>query len=230
VNRVIQLIDPVSNTAVGSPIFESPVGVLVVTTIEITVPDFSAAIEIVDAFPGCLEPLDDSIYDTPDSNTPLYSWWYSYWGAFTQKEFLQDKVVFHGHYIYPGTYTVQYYSLVNTPGEFVLPPTLAYDLFQPEVMGLSPGGKFSTIGYQSSPIINGGTCLPWDNREIDYNKLKDYLGQGSEPVLSIDFVPFSIAPFVAIGVIGGIIVLAIVGGVLYYFVYYIPKQETALAL
>jgi len=164
VSRIIQIVDPLTNLPIGGAIFEAPIGQLVLTTIEIIIRDFGNSLKIVDAFPGALYPLDDSIYDVNTTPTWPYLWWFYYYGAFSQKEFLQDKVVFTGFNVYPGTYTVKYYSLVSTSGKFVLPPTLAYDVFQPELMGTSAGGTFSTPGYSTSPIVDMGACLPWVDR------------------------------------------------------------------
>jgi len=175
VNRIIQLVDTATNTATGPQIVEAAIGNMVMTTIQITISDYSPSMRIVDPFPGALEPLDDNIYDLPDSNSwdPLWRW---YWGAFPIKEFLNDKVVFHGQNLYPGTYTVSYYSIVNTQGRFVLSPTLAYDEFQPELMGLSEAGTFNTIGYVvTEPTNKNSTCLPWTNRNISPEDLQNYL-------------------------------------------------------
>lgn len=40
-----------------------------------------------------------------------------------------------------GTHTVSYEALVVTSGDFSLPPAKAFVIEQPEVMGLSAGGK-----------------------------------------------------------------------------------------
>jgi hypothetical protein len=174
VNRIIQKVEAASNNATGPNIVEAEIGDMVMTTIQITVPDYSPSMRIVDPFPGALEPLDDNIYDYLPSNRFDPLWWY--WGAFPIKEFLQDKVVFHGQNIYPGTYTVSYYSIVNTQGSFVLSPALAFDEFQPELMGLSEAGNFSTVDYVLTPISNeNSTCLPWINRTLTPEELQKYL-------------------------------------------------------
>jgi hypothetical protein len=177
VNRIIQLVDIATNNATGPDITVASIGNMVMTTIQITIPDYSPSMRIIDPFPGAFEPLDENIYDLP-SNTldPLWRW---YGGAFPIKEFLTDKVVFHGQNIYPGTYTVTYYSIVNTQGNFVLSPTLAYDVFQPEVMGLSEAGNFSTTGYSVSGLSlsnkNSSNCLPWPaNRTVSPSDLQKY--------------------------------------------------------
>jgi len=180
VEKIIQLVDPLTNKGVGQPITGASIGDLVLTTIQIIVRDYSDVIKIVDAFPGAFDPLDDRIYDidTP-SASPSYLMWYWYWGAFSQKEYLQDKVVFSGYNVYPGTYTVTYYSLVNTPGSFIVPPTIAYDSFQPELMGSSAASTFSTTGYDTSKPVQAlpdSICLPWENRQIPIDQLDPYLG------------------------------------------------------
>jgi len=151
---------------VGGPITQASIGQRVITTIEVTIPDFSFNIVIVDPFPAALEPLDDSIYNVPSSG--LFAVW-DYWNfylhsAFAQKEFLPDKVIFYGQNLFAGTHTVTYYSIVNTEGLFVLPPTLVYDAFQPEVMGLAAGGIFTTTNYTaptSSGTYSTANCIPW---------------------------------------------------------------------
>jgi len=215
VSRIIQLVDPITNKATGGNIIEAEIGQLVLTTIEIILRDYSNAIKIVDAFPGSLNPLDDSIYDTPedtdDSSTFTY-WWF--WRSFSQKEFLLDKVVFTGQNLYAGTYTVKYYSLVSTPGKFVLPPTLAYDVFQPELMGSAPGGTFSTPGYEVSPIIeNGGVCLPWVDRRIQIKK--------DEPtIINCDGPESRWTGGLAIGLAVGIGVPALIACAVVYFKFF----------
>jgi len=223
VSRIIQLVDPLTNKPIGGNIIEASIGQLVLTTIEIILRDYSNAIKIVDAFPGALNPLDDSIYETPhDTDSPSPYWWY--WGetAFSQKEFLQDKVVFTGQNIYAGTYTVKYYSLVSTPGKFVLPPTLAYDVFQPELMGSAIGGNFSTPAYEETSIVKDGTCLPWVNRQISppiQEKPTEILNGDNK-----DSSARSLA--VGLGVGLGIGIPALIGAlVVYYKFFYHPAGD-----
>jgi len=222
VSRIIQLVDPASNIAQGGPIIEAPIGQLVQTTIQIVVVDYSNSIQIVDPFPGALEPLDDSIYNINNQypSQPYLSWYY-YYGAFSQKQFLQDKVVFTGFNVYPGTYSVQYYSLVSTSGIFVLPPTIAYDLLQPEIMGSTAGGTFSTPAYVNGSIVDMGVCLPWVDRSVPSDLLPPFL-TNSTSILS-GSAPSSTSLSIGLGVgLGiGIPALIAVSALLYYkFIYH----------
>jgi len=221
VNRIIQLVDPQTNDPTGQPITEASIGSLVLTTIEVILRDYSDAINIIDAFPGALDPLDDSIYDiNSQSNAPSYLWWFYYWGAFSQKEFRQDKVVFHGQNLYPGTYTVKYYSLVNTPGLFILPPTIAYDVFQPELMGSTSGGIFTTTGYQTSTIINLGTCLPWERTPLP--SFDDETNTPQE-IDAIDGESSSLIIGLAVGLSLFFATLLFIGAVIYIKFFHLPK-------
>jgi len=78
------------------------------------------------------------------------------------KQFLKDKVVFYGQNLYAGTHTVSYNAVVATEGEFVFPPAQARDIQQPEVMGLSDGGVFTTKKIFDMPSVPP-QCLPFDS-------------------------------------------------------------------
>jgi len=200
----------------GTPIFHGSIGELVITTIQIIVYDYSSGIKVIDPFPGAFDPLDDSfLIPAPDPKANYLSWFYIY-GAFSQKEFLNDKVVFYGQNIYPGTYSVQYYSIIKTPGSFVVPPTTANDISQPEIMGSSDGLAFTTTSFIPFPVQDGGVCLPWEDRQIPFDKLAPYFGPISQsvnlPQPQRDYVPLIVGLTVAlvliiIGVFGGYIFL-----------------------
>lgn len=120
-----------------------------------TIPDYAASLVIVDPVAGAFEALDENIYSTDaPSPSPRRNYWSWYLlGAFHQKEFLPDRVIFYGTNIWAGTHSVSYVAIVNAEGEFVLPPALAYDGFQPELMGLSAGGRFTTRDMADRRLI-----------------------------------------------------------------------------
>jgi len=234
VQRIIQLLDPLTNTPTGGPITEASLGQQVVTTIEITLVDYSPMVVVVDPFPGALEPLDDSIYNVPSTPIILNYWYYYLYNAFTQREFLSDKVVFYGQNLLSGTYTIQYYSLVNTEGSFILSPTLAYDAFQPEVMGLSGSANFSSMGFVppsvSNSLTSSNACLPWMSRNLTPQDLAPYLGtfnySGEPSYTQAVGEVGSLAP-VALGIGLSICLTVIIGlaasGVWFYRYYYFKR-------
>jgi len=225
VSRIIQLVDPLTNQPIGGHITEASIGQLVLTTIQIVVRDYCSTLKVVDAFPGALNPLDDSIYDNPSNdNNNVFSYYWRWYSGLNQREFMKDKVVFTGYSLSPSTYTVKYYSLVNTPGLFILPPAQAYDVFQPELMGSSEGGLFSTPAYPISPIVTekGEICLPWVKRETPIDLLPPYLGNKGNEELNMDgnsrSTDLSIGLGVGLGIgIPAMIALALI---IYKFFYY----------
>jgi len=166
------------------------IGERVRVTVQITIPDYSSSIIIEDLFPGALEPLDDNIYDNSDSSNsgPIggfamgrfgvarvfdYWSWYMY-RAFSVKEFKEDRVKFYGQQLFAGTHTVSYIALVNTEGVFALPPAHAYDSLQPELMGLSAGGTFTSNAMSNLPPPYSATapCLVWTDRLLERARLR----------------------------------------------------------
>jgi len=177
VQKIIQRIDPLTSHATGGAIVGAAIGERVIITIQITIPDYSSSIIISDSFPGAIEPFDESIYGSSTSTDSIFGglyqysrfnyWYFYFYRAFSVKEFRKDKVVFYGQQLFAGTHTVTYTALVNTEGEFVLPPAHAWDSLQPELMGLSAGGVFTTkampaVSFDPSSV----ECLPWVSREL----------------------------------------------------------------
>jgi len=196
VKKVIQKLDTATNKPTGPALTSAKAGDLVVVTIQVVLPDYSAAVDIVDPVIGAMDALDDNIYGTSSDNFQYYAYprfydywsWYM-WGAFSQKEFLVDRVVFHGQNIWAGTHSVSYNALVNTDGEFVLPPAKAFDTFQPELMGLSAGGKFVTKSLTQSDAASW--CLKWEHRELQMDALPAYLNIQNPSTNGPDVVPIT---------------------------------------
>jgi len=176
IDRFIQAVDPVTYLPTGPNLFNGSIGQLVLTTIQIILRNYSGGVQIVDPYPGAFNPIED-YYVIPPSQSQSYLTWFYTTGAFSQKIFLKDKIVFYSKNVYPGTYTVQYYSIILSNGQFTYPPAVAYDIFHPEVMGSTEGNWiFTTIGYSTTKaVLNGGICLPWENREVPLDKLYPYL-------------------------------------------------------
>jgi len=121
-------------------------------------------------------------------------------------------------------------ALVNTNGVFVLPPALAYDSLQPELMGLSAGGNFTTKALPEITLSND-SCLPWKERKLVWDELPGYIARPldaqspppTKPILTgmdTDEVPvlvpnkFSISPIVYVGIGLGVTFLITIIGVI----------------
>jgi len=218
VNRIIQRYDSSTHSPVGSHILSASLGEIVVTTIQVTIPEHSRSIKIIDPFPGALIPLDSSYKSLPDQESPFWPWV----GSFYKREFLKGKILFYGQNISPGTYTLSYTSVVSTPGKFLLPPTMAYDVYQPEIMGLSEGGIFTSGNYQPDSNYGGGTCLPWNDRTVSPEDLAAYLTDFSPAVESpfdLDYYKWDMNLGLKLGLgIGIPAVLFAIGGFIYFLV------------
>jgi uncharacterized protein YfaS (alpha-2-macroglobulin family) len=69
--------------------------------------------------------------------------WYGWgWWWFSHSEMRDEKVVLFAQYLPRGTYEYTYLMRAGVPGQFLVMPTTAYEMYFPEVFGRSDGGKF----------------------------------------------------------------------------------------
>ncbi len=71
------------------------------------------------------------------------------WPVCPAQETTPATVKFSYSFMAAGTHTVKFKAIAATPGSFVLPPVKAFVAKQPELMGLSPGGKFTVCGARA---------------------------------------------------------------------------------
>jgi uncharacterized protein YfaS (alpha-2-macroglobulin family) len=70
--------------------------------------------------------------------------WYGWgWWWFSHSEMRDEKVVLFAQYLPRGTYEYTYLMRAGVPGQFLVMPTTAYEMYFPEVFGRSDGGKFA---------------------------------------------------------------------------------------
>jgi uncharacterized protein YfaS (alpha-2-macroglobulin family) len=58
-------------------------------------------------------------------------------------ELRDEKVVLFSTYLRKGTYEYTYMMRASVPGQFLVMPSVAYEMYFPEVFGRSDGGKFT---------------------------------------------------------------------------------------
>jgi len=173
VSKVIQNIDPVTFNAVGAPITSAAIGALVRVTIQVVIPDYTLMLIVADPFPGAIEPLDPNVYTTISSSPPppLFYDYLIWWSPPVKTQYLPDTVTFISGPVYAGTQTFSYIALVNSNGQFVVGPAIAYDKTQPEVMGLSAGFNFTTKIITGGIVGNDATCFHLIERQLDPKSL-----------------------------------------------------------
>ena len=66
-----------------------------------------------------------------------WGWWW-----FSHTEMRDEKVVLFATYLPRGTYEYTYLMRASVPGQFLVMPANAYEMYFPEVFGRSDGGKF----------------------------------------------------------------------------------------
>ncbi len=67
-----------------------------------------------------------------------WGWWW-----FSHSEMRDEKVVLFAQYLPRGTYEYTYLMRASVPGQFLVMPTTAYQMYFPEVFGRSDGGRFT---------------------------------------------------------------------------------------
>ena len=74
------------------------------------------------------------------------SWLRRYgWGSwyFSQTELRDERAVLFASYLPRGTYEYLYYIRASVPGEYLVIPTTAYEMYWPDVFGRSDGARFT---------------------------------------------------------------------------------------
>jgi uncharacterized protein YfaS (alpha-2-macroglobulin family) len=76
-------------------------------------------------------------------------WAYSFWSPFNHVEQRDDRVVLFADHLPPGVHVSSFVARATTPGEFVLKPAQAEEMYTPEVFGRSEGGRFQVLPASS---------------------------------------------------------------------------------
>jgi uncharacterized protein YfaS (alpha-2-macroglobulin family) len=102
-------------------------------------------VALVDPLPAGLEPLNPSLLGTPPVSTggdveDSMSWW-RWWRWYEHENLRDERAEVFASLLYPGVYTYKYTALATTPGEFVLPPTKAEEMYSPETFGRNATGR-----------------------------------------------------------------------------------------
>lgn len=104
-------------------------------------------VALVDPLPAGFEALNPSLTvsqtirpenDAGDGDVrPLVDWWCWCWNWFEHQNLRDDRAEAFAGYLPGGTYEYTYVARATTPGEFVVPPARAEEIYSPEVFGRS---------------------------------------------------------------------------------------------
>jgi len=68
-----------------------------------------------------------------------------FWSPFNHVERRDDRVVLFADRLPPGVHVSSFIARATTPGDFVLKPSHAGEMYAPEVFGRSDGGRFKVV-------------------------------------------------------------------------------------
>jgi uncharacterized protein YfaS (alpha-2-macroglobulin family) len=106
-------------------------------------------VALVDPLPAGLEPLNPALLGTPPVSTGgsvdrNQSWW-RWWRWYEHENLRDERAEVFASLLYPGVYTYRYTARATTPGEYVLPPTKAEEMYSPEVFGRNATGRLRVV-------------------------------------------------------------------------------------
>ncbi len=84
-----------------------------------------------------------------DSEGGLAPWAMGFWSPFNHTERRDDRVVLFADHLPPGIQLTTIVARATTPGDFVLMPAHAEEMYAPEVFGRSEGGTFRVVADNS---------------------------------------------------------------------------------
>jgi uncharacterized protein YfaS (alpha-2-macroglobulin family) len=128
---------------------EAGIGEVIKVKLTIVAPNDLHYVVVEDPLPAGCEAIDQSLQTTSVvGETPTLErvddwdrWGWGWWW-FSHTEVRDEKVVLFATYLPKGTYEYTYLMRASVPGEFLTMPTLAYEMYFPEVFGRSDGVKF----------------------------------------------------------------------------------------
>jgi len=98
-------------------------------------------VALVDPLPAGLEPVNPALEVSqttpPDESNGDAKIWCWCWQWFEHQNMRDDRVEAFTSYLAGGTYEYSYIARATTPGQFVVPPAKAEELYAPEVFGRS---------------------------------------------------------------------------------------------
>ncbi len=154
VGRQYFKVDPRTLEPTGEPALSARVGDVVQVKLTIVAPSDLHYLVVEDPLPAGFEAIDTSLKTVsaaargpefqeviPDEQLPWWMrpWW-SYW---THSDLRDEKVALFATQLGRGTYEYTYLMRASVAGQFNVMPTVAYEMYFPEVFGRSAGGTFS---------------------------------------------------------------------------------------
>lgn len=98
---------------------------------------------LVDPLPAGLEPVNPALSASADPPIDPFaresSWWW--WTWYEHQQLRDDRAEVFSTWLWAGTHEYTYVARATTPGEFVVPPAKAEEIYAPEVFGRSASDR-----------------------------------------------------------------------------------------
>ncbi len=117
-------------------------GALVRVRLNMQTPARRYQVALVDPLPAGLEALNPELRGEETIQPPrsrLDGWWSSYW--FDHQNLRDERVEAFAQLLWEGVYQYDYVARATTPGQFVVPPCKAEEMYHPETFGRSHSDK-----------------------------------------------------------------------------------------
>ena len=98
-------------------------------------------VALVDSLPAGFEVLNTDLGGSAQvqaKEPDLHDWW-NRW--YDHQNLRDERVEAYASYLSPGLHTYKYIAVATTPGDFVLPPSKAEEMYSPEVFGRTGTGR-----------------------------------------------------------------------------------------
>lgn len=128
-------------------VWEIRAGARVEVELTLVAPARRHHVALVDPVPAGLEPLNPAlaVSDVPDNGSPVQPMPHGriyWWGPWYEHQNLRSERAEAFASLLPGgVYRYSYYARATTPGDFVVPPARAEEMYQPETFGRSRSAR-----------------------------------------------------------------------------------------
>lgn len=104
-------------------------------------------VALIDPLPAGLEAVNPAFATSPttpaDDGASFSGYWW--WQWYQHQNLRDDRAEAYTSYLPGGTYEYSYVARATTPGEFVVPPTRAEEIYSPEVFGRSSSDRVIVV-------------------------------------------------------------------------------------
>jgi len=155
VGRQYFQVDPRTLKPTGKPAPSAVVGDVVQVKLTIVAPRDLYYLVVEDPLPAGFEAIDTSLktvsaaaqgpefQEVIPEEEQLPWWMRPWWSYWTHSDLRDEKVALFATHLGRGTYEYTYLMRASVAGQFNVMPTVAYEMYFPEVFGRSAGGVFS---------------------------------------------------------------------------------------